>query len=56
MNDFLVVEDVLFTCNSCGWVGSELELDVISNFDNNLVCCPSCPSDDVRVFNDQKVS
>lgn len=52
---FEPVKDVLFTCNSCGWVGSELELDVISNFDNNLVCCPVCLSD-VRVFNEVKAS
>jgi len=46
------VKDVLFNC-SCGWVGSELELDVVTNFDNNLVCCPLCSSLDVRVLPDE---
>jgi Zn finger protein HypA/HybF involved in hydrogenase expression len=41
-----------FTCDSCDWVGTELELDVVSKIDMNLVCCPLCQSDDVRVLND----
>lgn len=44
------VKDSLFNC-SCGWMGTELDLDVITSFDNNLVCCPSCQNDDVRVLN-----
>jgi len=41
-----------FTCDSCEWIGTELELDVVSKIDLNLVCCPLCQSDDVRVFNE----
>ncbi len=41
-----------FTCDSCNWVGTELELDVVSKIDMNLVCCPLCKSDDVRVLNE----
>jgi len=46
------VKSVLFNCNLCGWIGSELEIDVISSFDNDLVCCPCCSNDDIRVFNE----
>lgn len=47
---FEPVKDVMFNC-FCGWQGSELELDVITNIDSNLVCCPVCENDDVRVVN-----
>jgi hypothetical protein len=46
-------KEILFSCTSCGWVGSETELDFITSFNNNLVCCPVCFNDDVRVFNDK---
>jgi len=45
-----------FSCSDCSWFGDESELDVVSKIDMNLVCCPLCLSDDVRVFNQQKLS
>ena len=42
-----------FTCDICDWVGTELELDVVSKIDMNMVCCPLCQSDDVRVDNEE---
>lgn len=44
------VKDTQFTC-LCGWVGTELELDVLTHSLENLVCCPACQNDDVRVLN-----
>lgn len=41
-----------YCCDDCNWSGTELELDVVSKIDLNLVCCPSCKSDDVRVLNE----
>jgi len=49
---FEQLKDILFNCDLCGWVGSELDLDVLTSFDNNLVRCPRCTNDDVRVLND----
>ncbi len=43
------IKDVMFHC-SCGWVGSEMELDVMTKV--NMVCCPICHNDDVRVLNE----
>ena len=48
---FTNFRDVQFTCNCCGWIGSELELDVLIGIELNLVCCPTCQNDDVRVMN-----
>jgi len=45
-------KEVIFTC-SCGWTGIESDLD-LSIFD--MVCCPVCHNDDVRVLNDAQVS
>ena len=45
------VKDACFTC-VCGWIGSELELDVLTFNRINLVCCPVCSNDDVRVKNE----
>ena len=47
------VKDVFFNC-SCGWHGSELDLDIISLSSVDLVCCPNCHNDDVRVVNELK--
>jgi len=47
------IKDVLFNC-TCGWVGSELELDILTHSAENLVCCPACHNDDVRVLNENK--
>lgn len=41
-----------YSCDECNWSGSENELDVVSKIDMNLVCCPNCKSDDVRVVNE----
>jgi len=48
---FEPIKDVTFSC-FCGWVGSELELDILTNYRINLVCCPVCLNDDVRLVND----
>tara|TARA_R110000823_G_scaffold129297_5_gene256962 strand:+ start:355 stop:507 length:153 start_codon:yes stop_codon:yes gene_type:complete len=37
----------IFTC-SCGWTGTESDLD-LTIFE--MVCCPICKNDDVRVLN-----
>mgnify|MGYP005988172249 CR=1 FL=1 len=52
MDDLEPIKDVLFNC-SCGWHGSELDLDVLTLSRVNLVCCPICQNDDVRVDNEQ---
>jgi len=52
--EFVFNKEILFSCE-CGWVGCETELDVLSNSSINLVCCPSCKNDDVRIFNENKV-
>ena len=44
------IKDVIFDC-SCGWFGSELDLDVLYHSDANLICCPVCLNDDVRPVN-----
>jgi len=51
MDDFLseFIEEI-FTC-SCGWTGEQTDLDV-TNF--NMVCCPFCKNDDVRVLNEKQ--
>ncbi|MDX2367543.1 MAG: hypothetical protein QNK36_03935 [Colwellia sp.] len=41
-----------YSCDDCDWEGTELELDVVSKIEMNLVCCPLCQSDDVRVLNE----
>lgn len=43
------IKEVMFHC-SCGWQGSEMELDVMTKI--NMVCCPICHNDDVRVLNE----
>lgn len=48
----LYFKEVQFTCTCCDWVGSELALDVLVKAELNLVCCPVCQNDDVRVIND----
>ncbi|PCI54396.1 MAG: hypothetical protein COB45_08430 [Gammaproteobacteria bacterium] len=35
--------EIMFSC-SCGWKGSQHDLDVITNDLTNLVCCPDCKS------------
>lgn len=48
------ISDVLFNCK-CGWIGSELELNIVTYFEFNLVCCPSCQNLDVNILiNDKK--
>lgn len=41
-----------YSCDSCGWSGTEIDLDVVTKIHLNLVCCPACKNDDVRVVND----
>jgi Zn finger protein HypA/HybF involved in hydrogenase expression len=48
------IKDVIFNCN-CGWSGSELELDILHLSESNLICCPICHNDDVRVSNDNQL-
>jgi len=43
-------KEEIFTC-SCGWTGQESDLD-LSIFE--MVCCPLCKNDDVRVLNNIK--
>lgn len=38
-----------YACVTCDWLGSEVDLDVITKINFNLVCCPVCKSDDVIV-------
>lgn len=45
-------KNYIYGCESCSWSGTEVELDVVSKIDMNLVCCPKCKSDDVRIVND----
>lgn len=40
-----------YRCDDCDWLGTELELDVVTKIDFRIVCCPKCKSDDVRVVN-----
>jgi len=40
-----------YSCEICEWAGTELELDVVSKIDVNLICCPNCKNDDVRIIN-----
>ncbi len=47
------IKDVLFDC-FCGWSGTELELDILTFSRENLVCCPKCKNDDVRVSNEKE--
>ena len=47
------VKQVEFTC-FCGWVGTELELDILTLSTTNMICCPLCHNDDVRVNNDDE--
>jgi len=42
-----------YSCEACGWSGSEVELDVVTKISMNLVCCPDCKNDDVRVINEK---
>ena len=48
---FLDNKKYTYSCEDCKWVGSELELDVISLVHLDMVSCPHCQSDDVRVVN-----
>ncbi len=48
-----IIKDVQLSC-LCGWIGSELDLDLITNFEFNLVCCPSCQNLDVNILIDDK--
>ena len=43
-----------YSCSSCGWSGSENDLDVVTKISMNLVCCPDCKNDDVRIVNEHK--
>lgn len=45
------VTEVQYTCAVCAWVGSEIELDVLTFTEFNMVCCPMCNCNDVRVVN-----
>lgn len=42
-----------YSCAACGWSGSEVELDVVTKISLNLVCCPDCKNDDVRIINEK---
>lgn len=41
-----------YSCAACGWSGSEVDLDVVTKISMNLVCCPDCKNDDVRIINE----
>jgi Zn finger protein HypA/HybF involved in hydrogenase expression len=45
-------KNYVYSCESCDWVGTEVELDLVTKIDMNLVCCPHCKNDDVRVVNE----
>ena len=47
------IKAVEFTC-LCGWAGDETELDILTLSGSNLVCCPCCKNDDVRVLNEKE--
>lgn len=45
-------KEYVYSCDGCDWVGTELDLDIVTKIDLNLVCCPDCKNDDVRVVNE----
>lgn len=41
-----------FSCEACGWSGNESDVDVVTKIHTNMICCPDCKNDDIRIVND----